>query len=75
MKTNYQHLLSDKFTQDALKEIDAMLAKELDKPANSRDYDKIEELIDIYTHLTGKEEEIEQAAEDGIAIPQNLASA
>ena len=67
MKTNYQHLLSDKFTQDALKEIDAMLAKELDKPANSRDYDKIEELIDIYTHLTGKEEEIEQAAEDGIA--------
>ena len=70
MKTNYQHLLSDKFTQDALMEIDALLAKELAKPAHSWDYDKIEELIDIYIHLTGKEKEIERAAEDGIAALQ-----
>lgn len=67
MKEYYQHLLSSRFEQDAMKEIDKLLSEELAKPEHKRDYDKIEELTDIHSYLAGTDEQIDEATEQGIA--------
>lgn len=67
MKEYYQHLLSSRFEQDAMKEIDKLLSEELAKPEHKRDYDKIEELTDAHSYLAGTDEQIDEATEQGIA--------
>lgn len=60
------HLLSDEFEKDALAEITKALDEEIAKPAANRDYDKIKELTDAYTYLSGKEDFVQEATERGI---------
>ncbi len=60
------HLLSDGFEKDALAEITRMLDEEIAKPATNRDYDKIKELTDTYTYISGKEEQAQEATKRGI---------
>ena len=67
MKENYTHLISDRFEQDSLREVEALLDAELAKPEKERNYDKIEELTDAYACLAADEEQIEKAAEQGWA--------
>ena len=66
MKNHYQHLLSSQFEQDAMKEIDKLLSEEFAKPEQSRNYDMIDELTDIYSSLAGMDEQLDQATEQGI---------
>ncbi len=67
MKENYAHLISDRFEQDSLREVEALLDAELAKPEKERNYDKIEELTDAYACLAANEEQLEKAAEQGWA--------
>lgn len=66
MKNYYCHLLTNQFEQDAMKEIDKFLAEEFAKPEQSRDYDMIDELTDVYFSLSEMDEQINKVAEQGI---------
>ena len=66
MNQNLNDFMSGGFEKDALKEIKQMLDEELAKPAQRRDYDKIDELTDAYSYLTGMETFIQEATERGV---------
>lgn len=75
MKEYYRHLLSSHFERDAIKEIDNLLTEELAKSEQIRDYDKIDELTDIYSFLAGTNEQIDKTTELGInSMLSNLTS-
>lgn len=67
MKENYTHLISDRFEQEALREVETLLDAELARPEKDRNYDKIEALTDAYACLAADEEQLEKAAEQGWA--------
>lgn len=66
MNQNLNDFMSGGFEKDALKDIRQLLDEELAKPAHKRDYDKIEELTDVYSDLTRMESFIQEATERGV---------
>ena len=62
-----KNFLSDRFEQDAMKDLTRMLEEELVNPPEKRDYKKIEQTADAYTALSKREEEVQKAAERGMA--------
>ena len=66
MKHLFKALTLNSSGRKAEQDVNEMLEKELTKPYQKRDYDKIEALLEEYTVQNGLEDQLKQATETGI---------